>query len=227
MNIHTSDKFKAPPPTESELKLRNILRYKKIPFKHSQIIWYTGCDKYTPDLIIGEKLIVEVDGKIHDKEFLKTPDRIRERALKNMGFEVYRVRNERIKSAPFAVAADIIQKYYEVVEAEDRVAKITKLEAKAHRKSVPKDIDENLQIWAFEFSKELNDEKWLADYFKESLKLFHPRLVSNQCAMERLILLLLGLNLRKTQDGNSLELSDLGSMLYSFQESHLLNHTTA
>ena len=79
MNIFdANDKFKAPPPTESELKLRTILRYKKIPFKHSQIIWYTGCDKYTPDLIICGKLIVEVDGKIHDKEFLKTPDRIRQ-----------------------------------------------------------------------------------------------------------------------------------------------------
>ena len=74
LNIDTHDKFRAPPPTESELKLRSILRSKKIPFKHSQIIWYTGCDKYTPDLIIGEKLIIEVDGKIHDKEFLKTPD---------------------------------------------------------------------------------------------------------------------------------------------------------
>jgi hypothetical protein len=42
-----------------------------------------------------------------------------------MGFEVYRVRNERIKNTPFAVAADIIQKYYEVVDAEDRIAKIT------------------------------------------------------------------------------------------------------
>jgi very-short-patch-repair endonuclease len=52
-----------------------------------------------------------VDGKIHDKEFLKTPDRIRQRALQNMGFEVHRVRNEQIKRAPFAVAADIIQKY--------------------------------------------------------------------------------------------------------------------
>lgn len=71
MNIATHDKFKAPPPTESELKMRSILRYKKIPFRHSQIIWYTGCDKYTPDLIIGEKLIIEVDGKIHDKEYLK------------------------------------------------------------------------------------------------------------------------------------------------------------
>ena len=45
-----------PPPTESELKLRSILRSKKISFKHSQVIWYTGCDKYTPDLIISEKL---------------------------------------------------------------------------------------------------------------------------------------------------------------------------
>ena len=57
--------------------------------------------------------------------------------------------------------------------------------------TIPKDIDENLQLWALEFSKEMNYEKWLADYFKES--------------MERLILLLLGLNLRKTQDGSSLD----------------------
>ena len=202
MNIDTSDKFKAPPPTESELKLRNILRYKKIPFKHSQI----GCDKYTPDLIIGEKLIVEVDGKIHDKEFLKTPDRIRQRALQDMGYTVHKIRNERIMSAPYAVAADIIQKYYEIVDAEDRTAKIIKLKATAHRESVPKDIDEKLQFWAIEFNKELNDEKWTADIFKEYLKRFHPRLVANQCAMERLILLLLlGLNLRGTQGGISLD----------------------
>ena len=213
MNIDTTDKFKAPPPTESELKLRSILEYKKIPFKHSQIIWYTGCDKYTPDLIIGEKLIIEVDGKIHDKEFLKTPDRIRQRALQNMGFEVRRVRNEQIKSAPFAVAADIIQKYYEVVDADDKTTKITKLKATAHHESVAKDIDEKLQFWALEFNKELNDEKWSANYFKESLKRFHPGLVSNQCVMERLILLLLGLNLRKTQDGISLDFEYSSNLL--------------
>ena len=213
MNIDTNDKFKAPPPTESELELRSILRYKKIPFKHSQIIWYTGCDKYTPDLIIGEKLIIEVDGKIHDKEFLKTPDRIRQRALQNMGFEVHRVRNEQIKTAPFAVAADIIQKYYEVVDADDKTTKITKLKATAHHESVPKDINEKLQFWALEFNKELNDEKWSANYFKESLKRFHPGLVTNQCAMERLILLLLGLNLRKTQDGISLDFEYSSNLL--------------
>jgi hypothetical protein len=68
-----------------------------------------------------------------------------------MGFEVHRVRNERIQSAPFAVAADIIQKYYEVVDADDKGTKITKLKATANHKSVPKDIDEKLQFWALEF----------------------------------------------------------------------------
>ena len=28
-------------PTPSELKLRNILRSRKIPFKYDQVIWYT------------------------------------------------------------------------------------------------------------------------------------------------------------------------------------------
>jgi hypothetical protein len=130
-----------------------------------------------------------------------------------MGFEVYRVRNEQIRSAPFAVAADIIQKYYEVVDAEDRTAKITKLKATAHHESIPKVIDENLQFWVLEFNNELNDEKWSADYFKESLRRFHHGLVSNQCAMERLILLLLGLDLRKTQDGISLDFEYSSNLL--------------
>jgi very-short-patch-repair endonuclease len=108
LNIDTSDKFKAPSPTESELKLRSILKAQKIPFKHSQVIWYTGCDKYTPDLIIGEKFIIEVDDKIHDKELLKTPDRIRQRALENMSYEAYRVRNDQVQNAPHVVAEDII-----------------------------------------------------------------------------------------------------------------------
>jgi very-short-patch-repair endonuclease len=213
LNIDTDDKFRAPPPTESELKLRSILRYKKIPFKHSQIIWYTGCDKYTPDLIIGEKLIIEVDGKIHDKEFMKTPDRIRQRALKNMGYEVHRVRNEHIQSLPSAVAADIIQKYYEAVDAPDKTTKVTRLKTTIHHESIPSDIDEMLQFWAIEFNKELSDGKWTANYFKESLKRFHPGLVSNQCAMERLILLLLGLNLHKTQDSSSLDFEYSSNLL--------------
>src|ERR687888_1599634 len=111
--------FKAPPHTYSEIKLRSILRSKKIVFKDSQIIWYTGCDKYTPDLLIGKRLIVEVDGKVHDKDFQKTPDRIRQRALENMGYYVLRIKNEEIQNKPDAVAERIVQKYIEIIEEED------------------------------------------------------------------------------------------------------------
>jgi very-short-patch-repair endonuclease len=108
--------FKVPPPTRAEIKLRSILRSKKIAFKDSQVIWYTGCDRYTPDLLIGKRLIVEVDGKVHDKDFQKTPDRIRQRALENMGYDVLRVRNVEIQNTPYAVAEIIIQRYFEVID---------------------------------------------------------------------------------------------------------------
>lgn len=130
-----------------------------------------------------------------------------------MGFEVYRVRNELIKSAPSNAADNIIQKYYEVVDAEDKSTKVTRLKATEHQEPIPKDIRENLQLWAIEFNKELNDEKWLADYFKESLTRFHPGFVANQCAIEKLILLLLGLNLHKDQNGSSIDFEYSSNLL--------------
>jgi very-short-patch-repair endonuclease len=202
-DIINNSSFKAPPPTNSELKLRHILRSKKILFKDSQVIWYTGCDAYTPDFIVGKTLIVEVDGKIHDKEYRKTPDRIRHRALENMGYNVLRVRNEEIQVTPDAVAERIIQRYFEVADNDDRrPTKITKLTKLTDYDPIPKEITNNLQLWALSFNKELNDEMWSADNFRESLARLHDKLVTNQCSMERLILLLLGLNLRKREDGN-------------------------
>jgi hypothetical protein len=41
------------------------------------------------------------------------------KSFKKYGYEV-QSKNEQIKSAPFAVGADIIQKYYKVVDADDR-----------------------------------------------------------------------------------------------------------
>ena len=202
-----NNNFKPPPPTKSELKLRNILRAKKIPFKESQVIWYTGCDNYTPDLIIGRNLIIEVDGKIHDREFRKTPDRIRERALRNMGYDVFRVKNEQIQNTPDAIAERAIQKYFEAADAEDddaKTIKITKTERPFDYDPVPREIVDNIEVWAALLNKELNSDdsqRWTAEYFKEALGRFHPELVTNQCAVERLMLLLNGLNLRKAQDG--------------------------
>jgi very-short-patch-repair endonuclease len=205
--------FRAPPPTYSERKLRSILRSKKVAFKDSQIIWYTGCDRYTPDLLVGKKLIVEVDGKVHDKDFQKTPDRIRQRALENMGYNVLRVKNEEIQNMPDSIAERISQKYFEVIAEEDsskgtrtKSIKVTELEKPLHYEPIPKEIaNDNLRLWALSFNQELmtNEvEAWRVDYFKQSLTQLHPKLVTNQCAMEKFILLLLGLNLHKREDGN-------------------------
>jgi very-short-patch-repair endonuclease len=208
--------FKAPPPTSSEIKLRSTLRSKKIAFKDSQVIWYTGCDRYTPDLLIGKRLIVEVDGKVHDKDFQKTPDRIRQRALENMGYYILRIKNEEIQNTPDSVAERIIQRYFEVADDDEdseeekrtrkKPAKITELEKPLHYEPIPKEItNDNLRIWALSFNKELIANEaaaWSIDHFKRSLTRIHPKLVTNQCAMEKFILLLVGLNLNKKEDGN-------------------------
>jgi very-short-patch-repair endonuclease len=218
--MYSSDRpyndFRAPPPTYSERKLRSILRLKKVPFKDSQIIWYTGCDRYTPDLIVGKKLIVEVDGKVHDKDFQKTPDRIRQRALEKMGYYVLRVKNEEIQNTPDSVAERIIQKYIEIIEHEEeehgnsietrtKSIKITALEKPLQYEPIPREItSDHLRIWALSFNQELITNKesaWSVDYFKQSLNQLHPKLVTNQCAMERFMLLLVGLNLYKKDDG--------------------------
>jgi very-short-patch-repair endonuclease len=204
--------FRVPPPTYSERKLRSILRSRKVAFKDSQIIRYTGCDRYTPDLLVGNRLIVEVDGRVHDKDFQKTPDRIRQRALEKMGYYVLRVKNEEIQNKPDSVAERIIQKYLEVVEEDGikgtrtKSIKIRRLEKPLHYDPIPREISsDHLRLWALSFNQELIANKesvWRVDYFKQSLTQIHPKLVTNQCAMERFILLLVGLNLHKREDGS-------------------------
>src|SRR5919197_5905694 len=214
--MYSSDRpyndFRAPPPTYSERKLRSILRSKKVAFKDSQIIWYTGCDRYTPDLLVGKRLIVEVDGRIHDKDFQKTPDRIRQRALEKMGYYVLRVKNEDIQNTPEFLAERIIQKYIEVIEEDGtkgtrtKSIKITELEKPLHYEPMPREItNDHLRLWALYFNQELianKESAWHVGYFKQSMTQLPPKLVTNQCAMERFILLLVGLNLHKKDDGN-------------------------
>jgi hypothetical protein len=61
-----------------------------------------------------------------------------------------------------------------------------------------------LSLLFFIINKELiaNEAAWSVNYFKQALTRIHIKLVTNQCAMERFILLLLGLNLHKKEDGN-------------------------
>ena len=70
----------------------------------------------SPDFIIGRKVIVEVDGGIHEFEYRQTPDRIRQRALENMGYRVYRIKNEQIEISPENVAEHILDLYSRITE---------------------------------------------------------------------------------------------------------------
>jgi len=110
------------------------------------------------------------------------------------------------------VAERIIQRYFEVVDdysnARRKPTKITELEKPMHYEPIPKEITyDNLRIWALSFNKDLirNEEAWSVDYFKQSLTQLHSKLITNQCAMEKFILLLLGLNLHKRDDDNNLD----------------------
>jgi hypothetical protein len=118
-----------------------------------------------------------------------------------MGNDVLRVKNEQIQNMADEVADRIIQRYFEMVDSDDGSAKVTRLEEPSDYDPMQREIANNLTIWAISFNKELNDERWSVDYFKKSLARFHSKLVTNQCAMEKLILLLIGLNLHKREDG--------------------------
>ena len=215
---------KPPKPTQSELKLRNVLRSRKIPFKSNKVIWYTSCDCFTPDLIIGNSLIIEVDGKVHDIAHRKTLDRIRTRALENMGYTVRKVKNEQVRNKPNKIADEIIEMYYQLSDAENEKKEtiITELKKPLEIKPIPKEFE--LEDWVQKLNDELDDdvERWSIDSIKESLSRFHPELVKNQCAMEKFMLSLFGYRLRKTKDGNNL---DFEYSLEFFKKSlHLLKN---
>lgn len=205
-------------PTPWEKKLREILEIKQIPFKTNKVIWYTSCNCFTPDLIIGKNLIIEVDGKIHDKEYRKNLDRIRQRALENMGYKVHRVKNEQVRDNPNKIAEEIREKYYQLSENEDKIETITitELEKPSEIKPIPTEF--KLDDWVIQLNEELDDdiEKWSIDFIKESFSRLHHELVKNQCAMEKLILLLHGLKLRKREEDNHL---DFGYSLKFFEKS--------
>jgi Protein of unknown function (DUF559) len=169
----------------------------------------SSCTWYTPDFIIGNRLIVEVDGGIHDLDYRKTPDRIRQRALENMGYSVYRVRNKEVESSPFEVAGRIVDRYYQIMEvdgedeAKDRekipTPKIKKIYDSSKHEPLPEELGRLIPAWTVALNSKLTFENWTSDYFKQILSGYDKRLLTNQCAMERMIFYLLGLNIVSRQ----------------------------
>ena len=189
-----------PRPTFYERKLASRLAANNIPYKSQPVIWYTRANYYTPDFIIGQKLIVEVDGKIHSMKHRMTPDRIRQRALKNLGYYVMRVSNDTIQSNVKTVVKEIIQQYYETVDLQQSNPKVEIVKHDIYD-SIPKYVQDKISQWAVEFNRSLKEELWTADYFRLHLPDYDSILVQNQSALERFMLLLLGLNLKTGDDG--------------------------
>jgi very-short-patch-repair endonuclease len=189
-----------PRPTFYERKLASRLTANNIPYKSQPVIWYTRANYYTPDFVIGQKLIVEVDGKIHSMKHRMTPDRIRQRALKNLGYYVMRVSNDTIRINVKTVVKEIIQQFYDTVDLQESNPKVEIVKHDTYD-SIPKYVQDKISQWAIEFNQSLKEELWTADYFRLHLPDYDSILVQNQSALERFMLLLLGLKLKTGDDG--------------------------
>jgi hypothetical protein len=146
-----------------------------------------------------------VDGGIHDLDYRRTPDRIRQR-----------VRNKQVESSPFDVAGKIIDRYYEIMEfegggeAKDRekipAPKIKKIYDASRHEPLPEELGRLIPAWTVALNSKLTFENWTVDCLKQILLGYDKRLVTNQCAMERIIFYLLGLNIVARQDvGNMID----------------------
>ena len=75
---------------------------------------------------------------------------------------------------------------------------------------MPDDLEWLIPAWTIALDSKLTFENWTARYFKQILSVYDLRLVTNQCAMERMILYLLGLNILGRQDADK---NHVGSMI--------------
>lgn len=146
-----------PRPTFYERKLASRLTANNIPYKSQPVIWYTRANYYTPDFVIGQKLIVEVDGKIHSMKHRMTPDRIRQRALKNLGYYVMRVSNDTIRINVKTVVKEIIQQFYETVNLQESNPKVEIVKHDTYD-SIPKYVQDKISQLAIEFNQKLKEE---------------------------------------------------------------------
>ena len=180
--------------TKFERLLALALKNKGIAFQANPLIRLSACIKYTPDFLIRGRLIVEVDGGIHDRDFRKTPDRIRQRALEKLGYSVYRIRNEVVASSPEKVTEEVLQQYYEAFDAQltQSPPLLTKLE---NTENIFTSQPYNDQVLSAAIKMKDFTNRWNYTKFCTYLSEIDRNFLTNPCYTERLILVLLGLDL--------------------------------
>jgi very-short-patch-repair endonuclease len=68
----------------------DILQGEQIGFRHQQIIGFYIVDFFIPNKL----LVIEIDGRIHNRPDRVTHDKLKDNFLKSKGLEVLRIKNE-------------------------------------------------------------------------------------------------------------------------------------
>ena len=197
-NNNNQSRIKRSEPTKYAIRLARALIYEGIKIQLEPEIWYTCCNFYTPDIIVNKDLVIEVDGPYHEEPQIKKNDRIRQRALENSGYLLYRFKNEEIIDSLDYVVDKIKSILNEFNHNSDKKTAPKLIEIDVPETQRMSNVPENL-IRAYSIA--LNStfdkmEKWNINYFKEFLSQYNPTPVGNRCAMEKTLFMLLGLNLR-------------------------------
>jgi very-short-patch-repair endonuclease len=199
LNSPPSRQFQAPSPTAYELKLQSALRAVGFPFRTGAVLWYTTHHKYTPDFLISDRLIVEVVGEIHTLPAVRAHDRIRKRALAAMGFRVLEFENEFVNNNPQLVVEKIQQAYYQVTEGEDdkgsNFPRIIKVRGNIREPSIH-NIDSRVENIATKICTEISEDNLTTESVRKIISESDPILLKSQSAMDKVMLLCFGLNLK-------------------------------
>lgn len=81
--------------TGYECELEYLFMEKGIKYVCQKPIFF-GEKLYVVDFLVGDKLIVEVDGKVHDNEKQKEYDELRTQRLESLGYKVVRLKNTEV-----------------------------------------------------------------------------------------------------------------------------------
>lgn len=171
-----------------------------IDFTLSPEIWYSSCTFYTPDFLIEGRLVVEIDGQHHYTDPHQVlMDRIRQRAIQNSGYSVYRFTNKEVYRSP----KNTVNKIVSIL----RTLRVTANQASIIEIDVPKEhrfsnVDESiLKKQVHELYKLTFADGWTTSLFKDYLSKLNPTPACNRCAMQKIMLMLLGLNFSASKDG--------------------------
>ena len=185
-------------PTETEIKLAKALFTEGVNFIMAPEIRLSSCVYYTPDFLIEEKFIVEIDGQIHNTEHQILIDRIRQRALENSGYPVFRFTNMEVKKSITQIVNKIISisQNSKNFQNQSKIIEIDSIDDYRYEKIDYKVLEEIVN----QLNMEIHQRDWASDFFKEIVSKRSENILSNRCAIQKILLSLLGLNFKSIDD---------------------------